>query len=458
MAEGFWGRVLRPKCISSLSHFAIIVFLAGAASELGSHDIGKARGTLIEEPFKFSFTFAFWTDRRRSGETKLVVCWSEKKKRISQDLMTDDTVQSQASFLRLYYPSQNTLNSEETQWIPRKEYYCGLSEFLNMYRVVGERLLQYYFGSVICPAKWNTAFKPGEKYPLIIFSHGLGAFRTLYSAICTEMASQGFIVASVEHRDKSASATYYLKEKSSWEAQEEATSDIEEEWIYYQRLKAGEEELPLRHKQVQERAEECIRALNLILDISSGKQVTNLLSLNFDWTLLKDSVDTNRIVGMGHSFGGATVIETLSRESKFKCGIAFDAWMLPLDDEVYHKVQQPLLFINSEKFQWATNVMKMRKLGKQNKMITIKGTVHQSFPDFTFLTGQFVGKFFKLKGEIDPNIAIDICNKASLAFLQKHLGLKKDFDQWDPLVNGEGQNVIPGTNINLPPDQPESLD
>lgn len=55
-----------------------------------------------------------------------------------------------------------------------------------------------------------------------------------------------------------------------------------------------------------------------------------------------------------------------------RCGIAFDAWMLPLDDEVYHKVQQPLLFINSEKFQWATNVMKMRKLGKQNKMITIK--------------------------------------------------------------------------------------
>lgn len=35
----------------------------------------------------------------------------------------------------------------------------------------------FYLGSVTCPAKSNAAFKPGEKYPLLIFSHGLGAFR-----------------------------------------------------------------------------------------------------------------------------------------------------------------------------------------------------------------------------------------------------------------------------------------
>lgn len=28
----------------------------------------------------------------------------------------------------------------------------------------------------------------------------------------------------------------------------------------------------------------------------------------------------------------------------------------------------------------------------------------------------------KLKGDIDPHIAIDLCNRASLAFLQRHLG------------------------------------
>lgn len=35
----------------------------------------------------------------------------------------------------------------------------------------------FCLGSVTCPAKSNAAFKPGEKYPLLIFSHGLGAFR-----------------------------------------------------------------------------------------------------------------------------------------------------------------------------------------------------------------------------------------------------------------------------------------
>lgn len=56
---------------------------------------------------------------------------------------------------------------------------------------------------------------------------------------------------------------------------------------------------------------------------------------------------------------------------------------------------------------------------------SFRGTVHQSFPDFTFLTGNWIGKLMKLKGEIDPELAIDLCNKATLAFLQRHLGKRQ---------------------------------
>uniref|UniRef100_A0A8C4GXS8 Platelet-activating factor acetylhydrolase n=1 Tax=Dicentrarchus labrax TaxID=13489 RepID=A0A8C4GXS8_DICLA len=349
----------------------------------------------------------------------------------------------QGSFFRLYYPCQETEKAEKPDWVPCREYFNGLADFMKINRALSERIFNYLFGSFKIPAYLDAPFKSNAKCPVVIFSHGLGAFRTLYSAVCAELASQGFIVASVEHRDQSASATYYFPS---------ARDNLVKEWMYYRSLHHGESEFPLRNKQVKQRADECILALDKLTEINSGITVQNVLQTQFDWTTLENSMDLCRIAAVGHSFGGATVIEALCKEVKFKCGIALDAWMFPLDDEIFPRVKQPIFFINSEKFQWAGNISRMRKLDSaliQRKMITIRGTVHQSFPDFTFLTGNWIGKLMKLKGEIDPEVAIDLSNKATLAFLQRHLGLEKNFNQWDPLIDGQDDNLIQGTNVTV---------
>ena len=36
--------------------------------------------------------------------------------------------------------------------------------------------------------------------PVVVFSHGLGAMRTCYSAAACDLASHGYLVACVEHR------------------------------------------------------------------------------------------------------------------------------------------------------------------------------------------------------------------------------------------------------------------
>ncbi|KAM4040796.1 platelet-activating factor acetylhydrolase-like [Anomaloglossus baeobatrachus] len=370
------------------------------------------------------------------------------------DLMTDHTIQG--SFLRLFYPCVDNDEYEEAVWIPRREYYLGLADTLNLNRMMVDILFSFYFGSVKCPAKMNAPFKPGEKYPLVIFSHGLGAFRTLYSAICIGLASQGFVVAAVEHRDESASATFYFRERSSADGcqEDEVREPLEEVWLYGKSPKPGADKFSFRFEQVQKRADECLRALDLMLDINNGKPVSNVLPSNFNWTLLKDSIDVQKVAAAGHSFGGATAIKALGRDTRFRCAVALDAWMFSLRDEIFSTIHQPILFINSEKFQWVNNIILMKKLDStsvERKMITIKGSVHLSFPDFTLLTGYLIGKIFNLKGEIDPYVGMDISINVTLAFLQRHLGLQRDFNQWDPLIDGVGEFVIPGTNLNLSP-------
>nr|XP_020736380.1 platelet-activating factor acetylhydrolase [Odocoileus virginianus texanus] len=223
-------------------------------------------------------------------------------------------------------------------------------------------------GSITIPAAWNAPLRTGEKYPLIIFSHGLGAFRTIYSAIGIDLASHGFIVAAVEHRDGSACSTYYFKDQPAAEIGSKS-------WLYLRTVKRGEEEFPLRNEQVQQRAKECSQALSLILDIDHGRPVTTVLDLEFDVEQLKDSIDRDKIAVIGHSFGGATVIQTLSEDQRFRCGIALDAWMLPIGDEVFSRIPQPLFFINSERFQYPSNIIRMKKCflpDRERKMITVK--------------------------------------------------------------------------------------
>ncbi|XP_066108184.1 platelet-activating factor acetylhydrolase-like [Saccopteryx bilineata] len=357
------------------------------------------------------------------------------------DLMSQ--YENKSTFLRLYYPSKDA-DHPDTIWIPNKEYFFGLSKLLGTTYWLMSQILSMVFGSVTIPASWNSPVRTDEKYPLIIFSHGLGGFRTVYSAIGMDLASHGFIVAAVEHRDGSAAATYYFNDQA-------AAEQGNKSWLYFKTREQGEEEKSLRNAQVRQRAKECSQALDVIL---SGKPVKNVLDLEFDVQPVKGSIDRNKIAVMGHSFGGATVIQALNDDRRFRCGIALDPWMLPLDDDVYSNFSQPLFFINSEHFQFPENIIKMKKYylpGKERKMITIRGSVHLNFADFTFTTNKISRYMLTLKGDIDSIVVIGLTNKASLAFLQKHLGLQKDFDKWDYLVEGEDDHLIPGTNIDTTP-------
>lgn len=123
-------------------------------------------------------------------------------------------------FFRLYYPVRlstepqghiATLRKGETKpyWLPSWHYARGYGNFLSIPSLISVPLFSMFFSGVQLP---NAVFegniessspsnsKEKEKFPLVLFSHGLGGMRTTYSSICSEFASYGMICAAVEHR------------------------------------------------------------------------------------------------------------------------------------------------------------------------------------------------------------------------------------------------------------------
>jgi platelet-activating factor acetylhydrolase len=113
----------------------------------------------------------------------------------------------------------------------------------------------------------------------------------------------------------------------------------------------------------------------------------------------------------------------------FSQGIIYDIWgagTKPLEQESSeHRIQAPLLAINSEAFTyWPKNYELVESLVQEAQaepgpapswMMTVRGTVHISQSDFTLLYPHICSLF--LKAVADPQRAIDLNINASLEFL-----------------------------------------
>ncbi|XP_042222416.1 platelet-activating factor acetylhydrolase-like isoform X2 [Homarus americanus] len=333
------------------------------------------------------------------------------------DIMIGRT--KEGTLMRLYYPSKVTdlmSNSEKwTPWFLGEEYTRGLATFIApSIPSLFSMLFNWQMRGVATPAIWEAAMAE-KKFPVVVFSHGLSANRSIYSTVCSELASHGFVVAAVEHRDRSGSASFTLNEKG------------EKEYILFKPTPLDLKEYELRNQQIKIRVEECIRTLDVLEKLNEGK-VKNELPSNFDLQQLFGRLDMSQPVMTGHSFGGVTAISTLAKDKRFKIGLALDPWMFPIKDEVdalCPSVTQPLICISTEAFQSDSNLQAMSKLNSDTTVfVTIKGTVHQNQCDTPFLVGHIGRVFAGASSPLDPQTAMDINNRLMLNFIAKHLGEK----------------------------------
>ena len=205
----------------------------------------------------------------------------------------------------------------------------------------------------------NRPLSSSSCLPVVVFSHGYGSIRTSSTALSCDLASHGFVLACVEHRDRSACTTVRKIPKPG------APGEYEDEWIPFKMFGVGKkkqtEEFPLRMRQVklskmyhvlytrqrlgsstamqvvsalefysvlvgkelfvvqvQQRASEVGKALDLLQLLNEGGEVTNMMGERFDWGQFRGRLQLDTAAVMGHSFGGATTVHTLLADRRFK--------------------------------------------------------------------------------------------------------------------------------------------
>ena len=84
------------------------------------------------------------------------------------------------------------------------------------------------------------------KFPVVVFSHGLGTSFFTYSGICSDLASHGFVVAALEHKD--GSACLALRRTPGRGVEEGQYNHYICEWIPYH--KSPKENFEVKNEQV----------------------------------------------------------------------------------------------------------------------------------------------------------------------------------------------------------------
>ncbi|KAK2592086.1 hypothetical protein QQS21_010222 [Conoideocrella luteorostrata] len=316
-------------------------------------------------------------------------------------------------------------------------------------------------------------------FPVIMFSHGLGGSRLCYSTICGELASFGFVVVAIEHRDGSGARTLVNLPSNVDAAEiESSTAEIisgnedQDAVAKNKKVQRKEEEdinpyyimdyvLPkdnaqdtsphnpqgvdstLRTAQVELRLEEIKEAYHVLHMINEG-QGNEIARLNLRkkgsigssslgltgiaWDSWKGSMFLESVTAMGHSFGGATTVQ-LCRDRSLTWlgqGVILDAWgqgTPPRGEDPNNIVSKPIMAISSEAFMhWKENFERVvgfcqeaRESGALCWMLTIVGSTHLAMTDFAVLYPHWMSFF--MKSMVNPLRACYLTTITSLEFL-----------------------------------------
>ena len=245
---------------------------------------------------------------------------------------------------------------------------------------------------------WSEAQPVNEKFPVIIFSHGIGGLKTQNTTQMEEMASHGYVVFSCDHA-YDAGVSIFPGERIIF-GKTAIPDDL-----------TKEEKWNMRRAQLDYRAAD----IQFLLDEMDRE--------NFLSVALKNSLDLEHIGVFGHSFGGGTSVVVASVDERIDACFGLDAWFLPIPSNVLNSdLNKPFIHLGQVSWKEKENYLKLDTLAGNNSAwsvrLDVRGATHYDFTDFS--------QFSKLtkkygSGMIAPPRIRKITNSAIREFFDHYL-------------------------------------
>jgi dienelactone hydrolase len=228
-------------------------------------------------------------------------------------------------------------------------------------------------------------------YPVVVFTHGFTGTFTDYTFLFEDLASRGYVVASVDH-------TY------------EATAvSFPDGRLAKSVLGSHLSEIPDTDPQTMSRALSArLGDLKFVLD--------QLEHLNRTAeSPLAGHLDLSSVAIAGHSFGGLTALEAIEHEPRFQAAISMDGLIPPNAD--FSSTNKPVLLVDSGRELWTDDELGLwGKLRGPRLALNLKGSEHVTPSDAVWLARGAV-----MTGTMTTDKTIEAIRDYVAAFLDANL-------------------------------------
>lgn len=254
-----------------------------------------------------------------------------------------------------------------------------------------------------------------NKFPILIFSHGITSSRHLHQTLFEHLSSKGYVVVAPNH-SYDANLTIFPNKKIA---------------NYRSEITGHPDSLNIRKQQMETRALDIVFIINQLEKIQSSKIKSRLNGL----------LNLDKVAIAGHSYGGATAVLASKIDNRIKSCLVLDGWFSPLPDSVISSgLNIPFFCVGRPSWEgsdYPKNYLKLDDLiqssSNTRKSIFIKNSLHLDFTDIP-LFSPIIN--YVLDVSSNPvQISITLINDLTFLFLEQSLFKTSNEDLDKHLLN-----------------------